>query len=943
MAADSIRFRHFLGRASELDALKDARKSLAKSSGSFVLISGEAGIGKTRLLSEFIERADSRRTRNLVNTECLQRAQQPLGPLRALLRTMIPSLMLSELPPNIVRTLVQLSPEQLPQAVVAAFGNIVLEKEQLFAEVLELLRIVCMKRATILTVEDIHWADGSTLDFLHYLAHRMGSMRLLIIATYRSDELIANEDFLIGLSPLLRESVVRSIVLEPLNPFHIRQLVDGALEGRTTLSQAAVADIERLSEGNPFFAEELVNDFVERATVKASPAQLPLSIRASITARLNGFTEDERNILKHAAVLGQRFDPGVLALVMSTSVDRLSPALRRAHERNLLVADGPTRMSCRFRHALTRQSIYDAIPRFETRELHARILGALEEQPERLEELAYHAWESGNAAKSLAYNERAATAMFAMRALPESLTCFERALESASGGADRARIFEQIGALERLQGHYARAADAFESAMALRLELGDFDAAAMAAAMVLGQRYNLGDEQALANARRFLAEFGDKAGDQARNNLLVTAARVASAIYDIRSAEHLIELVRDPSNLPVGTRHNFLIVELMRHGYFGNVREWQRTAEAVSDLLPSLTADGVVAIESALALTGIYLAQNPIVEAAIDRADRVVREIGTRGPRLYNVAVRAAYVFQRGRIGEASACIAEVATHSDVSPATWLAAPVAAHIAAATGDDSLIRALGIDNVRRARQRLDDPDCWLLVAAYAAYLFAIGAKDEARSDISHALDAITSPSNESMFVLINASLILPEREQSRIESIVARGLENTSDVASACRALVAGIRASRFGKAEDAERLGRLAAHTYERLGWPLLEARAREVSGDVAGACNLYDICGATAALHRLGAVSASTATNELIVRLSSRENQIVALVAAGLTNTEIARNLNIAKKTVEKHLSSVFEKLGFRSRAQVAAFVATASSSPSARLDRAAATTTAK
>ena len=144
---------------------------------------------------------------------------------------------------------------------------------------------------------------------------------------------------------------------------------------------------------------------------------------------------DQRDVVTHAAVLGQTFDPDVLAVVMNREPQALFPALRRARELNL-IADGERgRLSCRFRHALTRQTIYDELPAFETRDLHARILRTLEAFPapdDHIEELAYHAWESGNAPKSVKYNERSGNAGFDIRALPEALVCFERRCKAAS-------------------------------------------------------------------------------------------------------------------------------------------------------------------------------------------------------------------------------------------------------------------------------------------------------------------------------------------------------------------------------------------------------------------------------------------------------------------------------------------------------------------------------
>ncbi|MDP9024285.1 MAG: helix-turn-helix transcriptional regulator, partial [Candidatus Eremiobacteraeota bacterium] len=483
-----------------------------------------------------------------------------------------------------------------------------------------------------------------------------------------------------------------------------------------------------------------------------------------------------------------------------------------------------------------------------------------------------------------------------------------------------ARLFEHVGALERLLGHYQQSLDAFESAVAIRLARSEFDAAALLASSALGQRYNLGDHSALGHAERFLADHGDTLGDTARNHLLVTAARVASALYDIRSAERFLDAVNDPANLPTSVRFNFLIVQLMRHSFSANAEAWKRTSHEVSGFLHELTPEAMVGIESARALTGIYLGENQTVERAIDHATALERTWGFRGPRLYNTAVETAYLYQRGRLDEARAHAQDIAANLDVSPALWVAAPVVVHLAAATGDLSLWGRFGNELVRTARNKLNDPDCLLLLAAHAALLSVTGAEEEARRDMRLAVEALRYATPEAMYVLIDAASILPERETGRIAALAKESAKNNNAVTVAVEAFVSATISLRFGEPAASREDALRAATAFDAFGWTLLEARARVVAGDVVRARELFALCGATGFLRRLPAGETLQAG---LPPLSARENQIAILVARGLTNTQIAKDLNIANKTVEKHLSSVFEKLRLRSRSQVAAYVA--------------------
>jgi DNA-binding NarL/FixJ family response regulator len=920
MIGRPVRCRTFIGRRTELATLNEARKSLVKSAGSFVLVSGEAGIGKTRLLAEFLDHARNRREIAIVKTECLLGAQAPLGPVRALLGELIGVVPIAELPRKIWHALAQVIPDRLPRDSVAANSDVVLEKDQLFATLLAFLRIVCSKRATVLSVEDVHWSDESTVQFLGYVAQRQEQMRLLVVATYRNDEIESNSALLASMEPLLRAASSIGVALEPFGPGDVRAMIDGTLEGRRTIPDTVARDIERKSEGNPFFVEELVKDYIERDIAGRSTSQLPASIRATISHRLAELMPATRSVLDRAAVLGQRFDPAVLALVMECDAAAIAPALREARDHNLLVDSGTGRLSCRFRHALTRQTIYDNVPAFEARILHERILQTLEgtDSSAHVEELAYHAWEAGDVPRIVRYNERAGDTAFSMRALPEALMYFERALDKAAEPDDRARLFERIGALERLQGHYHRARDSFESAVAIRLELGHYDAAAMLAASVAGQRYNVGDQNAREYAERFLATHGAKMGPAARDFLLVVMARLASAFCDFQSAERLVNAVSDPEALAPTARQNYLIVRLMRSTYADDVKAWKRNAEQVDQLLPHLAPEALVSVESALALTGIFLGANEHIERALARADRVEREWGFRAHRLYATATRASYAYQRGRLAEASACVEEVAANLDVFPPRRIAGAVAAHLAIAFGDDALWKRFDAKILHEARERLEDPDCVYILGAHAAIAAADGDADEAQTDLRAALETLAYSSPEATHVLLNAARYLPLDELAGVESIAQASARSAGETSRANLALVRATIAARAGDSSASAAQGETAAQLYASLGWPLLEAEALVHAQRVEEALTIYERCGAAGMLRSLRSVSPPAA----LATLSLREREVADFVARGLRNAEIAKRLGIRLKTVEKHIASIFEKLEVHSRAKLAALV---------------------
>jgi DNA-binding CsgD family transcriptional regulator len=920
MVADSLRCLAFIGRQRELSALVEARKSLSKSSGSFVLLSGDAGIGKSRLLSEFVTTSRGGRERHLLTTECLQRAGHTLGPVRSAVRHLITEIKPEAVSKPIARALAQLAPDDVPPDLKAAHGTTTaLEKDELFEALVAFFRLVCARRAVVWTIEDIHWADDSTIEFLEYLAHRLAAMRLLVVATLRSDELDGRRPTHPAIGQLQREPALRNIRLKPLTVRELDELIAETLKGHAELPPHVIRDIEARSEGNPLFAEELVKDSVERDPA-TRPSQLPLSIRAIVAQRADDLDADEKRILEYAAVLGQRFDPQVLALVMHRDRSDIVVALRKAFDLNLIVDDGGDRRRCRFRHALMWQTIYEGVPAFQAQTLHEEILRVLEAQPDaqrHIEELAYHAWRGGDKQKSRRYNEEAGEAAFSVRALPESIQSLERALESTDNADDRARLFERIASIERLQGRYKQSCDAFEAALDIRLDQREIDAATKLATSLIGQLYNMDNQAALPYAERFLAAHRAAIGPAALDHLLVVCARVACAFYDFSGAERYLNGVSNPDALSPSARLNFLIVQMMRHAYTGNADEWTRYADRVDDLLPHLTPENVVGIENALALTGIYLGANAKVESALEHAEKVEREWKFRGQRRYYAGVKAAYLFQRGRLADVVPLLEEVVDDAAVATGVRVAAPIAANLAAATGDDSLWERIQGDLLDEARAHLDNPDCLFLLGAFAGLAASRGDLRRAQDDLRASVGALAFAAPDAMFVLINSARYLPLDELGRVIELARVAARHAGGASSrANEALVRAIVASRNGKTKEARTAGQVASERYAALGWPLLEANALELAGKADAARTIYERCGAVADVKRL-ARGPAAATKDA---LSRREREIATMVVAGLKNEQIAKRLSVSTKTVEKHVSSIFRKLHIRSRVQLAA-----------------------
>jgi DNA-binding NarL/FixJ family response regulator len=917
--------RAFIGRREELAALQAARRELASSHGGAILIGGETGIGKSRLLAHFVrELREAKSRRIVVTTECLERMHVPFGPIRSFVAALAPAVPANELSPKVRRAVAQLTRSDAPDRAVPAPGD-VLERPELLAALVDFVKAVVARKATVLAIEDIHWADVSTLDFITYAIPRLARARLLLVATYRSDELEHNEPLFNAVSQLLREPNVRRFTLPAFSRAEIRDLVDDALAGRAALPAGVRHDIEVRSEGNPFFAEELVKGALE-ARHAGAVSSLPLSIRASILQRLSLLSAEDRRILERAAVLGYRFDPAVLALVMQSDVDAILPTLRRARDLNIVLEEGDRNSRFRFRHALTRQTIYSGMLVFDARRLHAQILQALESLEDReryIDALAYHAWEAKDAAKTLAYNELAGDAALAQRALAEAETAYDRAREVVTDELDRARLAESAGTVASLQGRLSQAVDALEFALAIRLRRGEVDEAAALEATIIVERNNLGDAAAAARGGAFIERYGASLSPPVLDRLLVNTARLFCGHYDFEAADRLLAAVSEPERLEPRVRQNYLTTFLERHFYFGEAARWRELLPQLEQNLTRLDSEKQVIGFYSIAQMGSYMGANAFVERAMLEGQRIERDAGYGAIAVFGDAVHAGYLYLRGRLAESRGSLERGLERPDIAPALMLLAQIAPLLAVASGDASLVaRGVPPALLENARSGIDVENA-ILLGAFAEWQASRGAVAAAQADLRLALTIFPLALPTLGPVLVSAARYLELAELPAVVEMAARCAAGADNLAGhATRFLVSAIIAARSGQREAANEAALAAAGLAQRLEWPMFEAQALEVAGRREEARALYVRCGASADAARLAPTVIGRGSTRRGAVLSSREFDVARLISRGLTNKAISERLAVGQKTVEKHVASIFRKLEVNSRVAVASFV---------------------
>jgi len=305
--------RAFIGRQEELAFLHERRREAGVSHGSIVLVSGEAGVGKSRLISEFCASLMSSRWR-IAKGACLQFAQRPYGPILDIVSRFDPA--------------------------AGDFTPAASQQEQ-FKTITETLARAAHKSSIIAVIEDLHWADAATVELLAYLSPKLASMRMLLIASLRPEEFHSGHGAYAGLATLVSGARAERVELGALAGPNLRVFIDTALEGFDLADDMRRA-VARAGEGNPFFTEELLKSAVERgALTRASDASaLPTTVRATLLERLRPLDEHEQKVLAQAAVIGRSFDLDLLAQTLGSDTAALLPALQRAprfpaHQRSI--------------------------------------------------------------------------------------------------------------------------------------------------------------------------------------------------------------------------------------------------------------------------------------------------------------------------------------------------------------------------------------------------------------------------------------------------------------------------------------------------------------------------------------------------------------------------------------------------------------------------------
>jgi DNA-binding CsgD family transcriptional regulator len=887
--------RPFVGRREELKYLRERRSEAGLSHGGFVFVAGDAGVGKSRLISEFCASLANSRWK-IGSGACLDVANRPYGPiLDALARV-----------------------RGIPFEIAAAQT----QHEQ-FDAIVDGIAAIAAKTALVIVVEDIHWADSATLAFLAYLGSKLHRMRALVLASLRTDVLHAGHPASAAIAKITRDASAGRIDLAPLHGLELKRFIEEALVG-SDLPDTTRRAIAMTGDGNPFFTEELLKSAVEsngRWPLRTGQS-LPQTVRDSLLERLRPFDESARRVVTQAAVIGRTFGLELLAATLGTQTALLLPVLRRARDFQLLEEVSPTVF--RFRHGLTRDAIYGGFLRAEARPRHRTIALALEAAPPQersLEALAYHWWAAGAEAEAARYNEEAGDAAAGLHAHEDAIALYQRVLELPNvDPMQRGSVLEKVSDAHLAQARSEEALASFGAAADVFQRANAYDAEARCRVRAAVASYVLALPEPTQPLEDMLARL-DRSEFSARSRLHIGLAWLAASFWFPSEAERHLSQV-DPRALSATPD-----IELRFH----NISAW--TAMTLGDLLRfrrehAAWIDAARITGSAASLAAAYfngavcLSIFSLHDEAlqnIEQALRIARDARNRHAEESAHALSASCYFLMGDLARARKAVEAV-------PATTENKVNIAYVSA-WGTLVGLHLDDHDLIARCFDRFEDvvtasPEIET-AAAFAEVMVRRGRHDDATAFVQRAIPDRELLRGNSLSLLA-AGRYGASADRTRARRYLVRAaagpIEMLERPALALFDAEAGIRE---GRPAAAKLLAGEAAAGFQRLRTPLLEAAALEVAGDIAGALALFRQCGATYDVRRLEHAKrfdppTAREAADLQRELSAREREIAQLAAAGRSNREIASQLYIAQKTVEKHLASAFHKLGISSRSQL-------------------------
>jgi len=942
-----------VGRDSFLALAEGRLAAAAAGSGQLLFVAGEAGIGKTRLLGAIARQA-------YASGFAVARAAAFPGDVQSfagLLLDLASNLVTARDPA--LGTLGRGLMERVRQ-ISADAGDAHHRRRLLVQDLANLLATVDAGGAVLIVLEDLHWADELSLDVLAHLAGRLTARAMLVVGAYRSDELYPALPMRELRARLLGQRLAGEIRLPRLGLAQTATLVSAVL-GRPAPGRV-VAAVHQRSDGIPLHVEELLAAVDENALTPGSAAAVrsaavPDTLGDAVLSRARQLAAHTREVASAAAVIGRSFDFDLLTGITDIGSDEVARALRELHDAYFVIP-GSDAVSFDFRHALIRDALYADTDLPVRRRLHERVARAAALRGYRDAFISAHFDQAGCPGPAHEHAVAAASEAAAMSAHGEALELYRRAVRNLPSGLavlDRAALFAALGDEAAATDDNTAAARAYRTAHELAAGAGEVRAVAALAPRMAAVAHLLGEgPDARVGMLQAALDDLDGLGDADRERARLHSAIAAAYLLDDRLDEAITHGERSQAESRRTGDDEAAVNAAATLGtvlvFTGQMDEgWRLLEDAITR-----ARDAQQEAEAARGYRLIGSAASELVE--YDRGERWLAD-GTRyaeQAELWNhrhfMASHLAHVQWATGQWEAAAQTAQQTLADGRGGITTriTARYVLGFLAMGRGDweaaDALLRQAHGEGEQMAELNRLSPPLWGLAEAArcqgdhstavtlcergyqasapvtgAAYLFQY-LLTGVRAYLAHGDIAAAESWSNRVAAVLSARAIpgtLPAIDHGRGLILLARG-----EVSAARQALESAGRQWRARRRFWESSWARLdlaeAAFKARRRGEAAVFLDEARTIAALAGAATVID------AADRLAAQSEGARQAEPWHPLSAREFEIARLVAAGLTNRQIAQQLVLAPKTISAHVTHILAKLGATRRAEIATWCAT-------------------
>lgn len=961
-----------VGREDELRRIEAATARALRGHGAVVVVTGEPGIGKTRLAEEACDGARRLGARVLRGQAYALEGSLAYGPLREALGSYLHGLerrrqlALTEGLAHLGRLVDGLG---LPEP--RTFGDPALEKARLFEAVARLIERLAAEAPVVLVLDDLQWADPASVELLHYVARGIARQRVLVLLTLTPGDGATGTELAAFVTSLERSIGVERVELARLAPPDVAALVADALGGEA--SERLVAQLRERTDGTPLFVQLLLGALADADRLEqvgglwvarpGAAVSLPPAVRELIARRIERLDDDARRVLETMAMAGPvglavlRRAAGLGDAALMSALGRLRRAGLAAEERQ-----GPE-IVCRLAHPLIGEVVHDGLGEAGRQWVHASLARAIEgEGSESLEALARHyvgagtlvepgravdlAVAAGRRALELGAPETAAqqfgSALAIVREghrielLPSLLERLGEAWERLGEGGAALAVWEEARREHERAGSVGGVARVHRLSAMAEWDRGRFEVARRHLAEGLAVLAGSEPSDELADLHHTRIVLAARSGDLAEHaaataDLAAVAARLgspraaveaalAAAVLDLQAAPYAeiwdrltgVLAAAEAAGEPVLAQRAVSALALLANSV-GDHREQRRQAETALEIARRL---GAPTLELFPRANGVFsaLRSGAWDDALAESAAALVlaRRLGIPRQVAGALSIRAVVLARRGEVRAARACL-------DEAGSTYRGGEVAdRNIFDVTGYAEVTLHLELGNAARAAELADglarSPS--LPLTALATQVLAL--LGEAQAGAGKAADALFTAAriadaarSDNPFAAALAHWV---------EGLARRALGDPQPAAASLASAIAGFEALEMPFEAARARLEWAAATT------AMSQPEAARAAQD---ALHVFERLGARrhadrarALLRELGVRPAPPARRRGRAALSERELEIARLIADGLTNRQIAERLVISPRTVGTHLDRMYERLGLPSRAALARYV---------------------